>query len=111
MVDRCTVINFPDASASRIKSIIKKFTDKKLESSLYSMIDLNYEIMFDHVDHLVNCSITSLRKHQQMVEIALNYALETSLDQENNTHVLVTEEMFSDAEQTILGTVKNRVGF
>ena len=111
LVDRCTVINFPDASASRIKSIIKKFTDKKLESSLYGMIDLNYEIMFDHVDHLVNCSITSLRKHQQMVEIALNYALETSLDQENNTHVLVTEEMFSDAEQTILGTVKNRVGF
>lgn len=111
LADRCMVIPFPEASASRIKSISKKYAEKKLASDLYSMIDFNYELLFKSIDRLVDRNITSLRKHQQMIETVLENALDTALVQEDNTPVSVTESMFTDAEQAILGTVKRKVGF
>lgn len=111
LADRCMVIPFPEASASRIKSISKKYAEKKLASDLYSMIDFNYELLFKSIDHLVGRNITSLRKHQQMIETVLENALDMALAQEDNTPVPVTENMFADAEQAILGTVKRKVGF
>ena len=104
LADRCMVIPFPEASASRIKSISKKFAEKKLASDLYSMIDFNYEILFKYIDQLVGRNITSLRKHQQMVETVLENALDRALAQEDNSPVTATERMFTDAEQAILGT-------
>lgn len=60
LADRCMVIPFPEASASRIKSIGKKYAEKKLASDLYSMIDFNYELLFKSIDYLVGRNITSL---------------------------------------------------
>lgn len=111
LADRCMIIQFPEASASRIKSISKKYTEKKLASNLYGMIDFNYELLFKSIDHLVSHNITSLRKHQQMIETVLENALDTALLQEGNTPVPVTESMFASAEKAILGTVKRKVGF
>jgi ATP-dependent Lon protease len=111
LVDRCMVITFPNASASRIKSISKKYAEKKLSSSLYSMIEFNYELMYKTIDRLVDRNITSLRKHQQMIEAVLENALDVALIQEDSTTVAVTESMFSEAEQSILGTAKRKVGF
>lgn len=75
------------------------------------MIDFNYELLFKSIDHLVDQNITSLRKHQQMIEAVLENALDTALVQEDSTPVAVTESMFAEAEQAILGTVKRQVGF
>ena len=111
LADRCMVIPFPEASASRIKSIGKKYAEKKLASDLYSMIDFNYELLFKSIDYLVGRNITSLRKHQQMIETVLENALDMALVQEDNTPVPVTENMFADAEQAILGTAKRKAGF
>ena len=111
LADRCMIISFPEANASRIKSISKKYAKKKLASDLYSMIDFNYELLFKSIDHLVDRNITSLRKHQQMIEAVLENALDTALVQEDSTPVAVTESMFAEAEQAILGTVKRQVGF
>lgn len=111
LADRCMVIQFPEASATRIKSISRKYAEQKLASDLYSMIDFNYELLFKSIDHLVGRNITSLRKHQQMIEAVLENALDMALVQEDNTPVPVTERMFADAEQAILGTVKRTVGF
>lgn len=111
LADRCMVISFPNASASRIKSISKKYAEEKLASGLYSMIDFNYDLMFKSINRLVNRNITSLRKHQQMIEAVLEKALDIALIQDGNTPVAVTENMFSEAEQSILGTVQRKVGF
>ena len=111
LADRCTVIRFPDANASRIKSISRKFADKKLESSLYSMIDFDYELMDIHIDDLVHHNVTSLRKHQQMIEAVLESALNAALDRESEEPIKVTEDMFIDAEEAVLGAVKRRAGF
>ena len=46
-----------------------------------------------------------------MIETVLENALDMALAQEDNTPVPVTENMFADAEQAILGTVKRKVGF
>ena len=82
-----------------------------LSSDLYSIIDFNYELMFKSIDRLVGRNITSLRKHQQMIEAVLENALDVALVQEDNSPVPVTESMFAKAEQAILGTAKRTVGF
>ena len=97
--------------ASRIKSISKKYAEEMLSSDLYSIIDFNYELMFKSIDRLVGRNITSLRKHQQMIEAVLENALDVALVQEDNSPVPVTESMFAEAEQAILGTAKRTVGF
>lgn len=111
LADRCTVIKFPNANASRIKSISRKYADKQLASNLYSMIRFNYELMETHIDKLVRHNVTSLRKHQQLIESVLGNALNIALVQETEEVVNVTEDMFVDAEQVVLGTVKRRTGF
>lgn len=111
LADRCTVIKFPNANASRIKSISRKYADKQLASNLYSMIRFDYELMETHIDKLVQHNVTSLRKHQQLIESVLGNALNIALVQETEEVVNVTEDMFVDAEQAVLGTVKRRTGF
>ena len=111
LADRCTVIKFPNANASRIKSISRKYADKQLASNLYSMIRFNYELMENHIDKLVQHNVTSLRKHQQLIESVLGNALNIALVQETEEVVNVTEDMFVEAEQAVLGTVKRRTGF
>lgn len=111
LADRCTVIKFPNANASRIKSISRKYADKQLASNLYSMIRFNYELMEIHIDKLVQHNVTSLRKHQQLIESVLGNALNIALVQETEEVVNVTEDMFVEAEQAVLGTVKRRTGF
>lgn len=111
LADRCTVIRFPNANASRIKSISRKYADKQLTSSLYRMIRFNYELMDKHIDNLIQHNVTSIRKHQQMIESVLGNALNLALVQDTENAVIVTEDMFADAEQAILGTVKRCAGF
>lgn len=111
LADRYTVIKFPNANASRIKSISRKYADKQLASNLYSMIRFNYELMETHIDKLVQHNVTSLRKHQQLIESVLGNALNIALVQETEEVVNVTEDMFVEAEQAVLGTVKRRTGF
>ena len=111
LADRCNVIHFPNASASRIKSISRKYADRKMNSDLYSLIRFDYDLMDRHIDHLVAQDITSLRRHQQMIEAVLENALSTALVQETDEIVDVTEDMFEDAERSILGTVRPRIGF
>lgn len=111
LADRCTVIKFPNANASRIKSISRKYVDKQLANDLYSMIRFNYKLMEIHIDNLVQHNVTSLRKHQQLIEAVLGNALNIALVQDSEEVVAVTEDMFADAERAVLGTVKRRTGF
>lgn len=111
LADRCSVIYFPNANAARIKSISRKFADKRLKSDLYKMISFDYDLMDTHIESLVKHDVTSLRKHQQMIEAVLENALSIALNQESEEVVAVTEDMFMDAEKAVLGTVKRRTGF
>lgn len=111
LADRCTVIRFPNASAPRIKSILRKYVEDMLGNRVYSRIRFDFELMDRYIDRLVLQNVTSLRKHQQMVETVLEYALEAAFTQEGCTQTAVTEKMFARAEQDIVGTVKRRIGF
>lgn len=111
LVDRCTVIQFPNANATRIKSILKKYVEKELASDLYHSVIFDYNCMNATVDNLVNHDITSLRKHQQMVESVLREALNQVLIQETDAPIQVTDAMFSKAERDILGTEARKIGF
>lgn len=111
LADRCTVIQFPNATAARIKSISRKYADKKMKNNIYSLISFDYELMDAHIDNLVHHDVTSLRKHQQMIEAVLENALNVALTQESEEIVSVTEDMFAVAETAVLGAVKRRAGF
>lgn len=111
LVDRCEIIYFLNASAARIKSITRKYASKKLTDKLYSAVSFDYNLMDKHIDNLVGCDITSLRKHQQMIEAVLEKALNIALVQDTEQTVAITEDMFAEAENAVRGTVKRRVGF
>ena len=111
LADRYAVIHFPNANAARIKSISHKYADKKLASDLYSIIKFDYDLMDKHIDNLVSHDVTSLRKHQQMIEAVLENALNIALIQDTEEVAAVTEDMFAEAEIAVLGAVKHRVGF
>ena len=111
LVDRCSVIRFPNANVERLKSISRKYINKQLGNNLYSSIQFNYELMDKHIDNLIKHNVTSIRKHQQMIELVLGNALSKLLIQDTEEVVPVTEDMFNDAERTVLGTVKTRMGF
>lgn len=111
LVDRCTVIQFPNANAARIKSIARKYVEKELKSNLYHSVVFNYEDMNKTIDNLVNHDVTSLRKHQQLIESVLREALNQVLIQETDTPIQVTDAMFSKAEREIIGTEGRKIGF
>ena len=111
LADRCTVIHFPDASRTRLKSILSKYTRKMLESPIYDLIAFNFEIMERYVDRLVDRGVTSIRRHQQLVEAVVADALDVALKQKTIQVQSVTEEMFQKAEDEVLGGVKRRIGF
>ncbi|MEG1991103.1 MAG: hypothetical protein RR351_03350, partial [Christensenella sp.] len=111
LADRCTVIHFPNASTARIKSISRKYAEKALNSNLYSMICFNYELMDKHIDNLIQHDVTSIRKHQQLIEAVLEDALNIALIQSSDETVIITEGMFAKAEEAVLGAVKRRAGF
>ena len=111
LADRCTVIRFPNATATRIKSISRKFADEKMKSNIHRLIRFDYDLMDAHIDNLVRHDVTSLREHQQMIEAVLRDALDIALTQDSDEIVSVTEEMFVSAETAILDTVKRPVGF
>lgn len=111
LADRCEIIRFPNADAERIKSISRKYVDKKMESSLYDLIRFDYELMDRHIDELIRHNVTSLRKHQQMIEAVLEKVLTDALCSDEDVTVAVTEDMFREAETALLGVVKRRAGF
>ena len=111
LVDRCTVIQFPNANAARIKSIARKYVEKELKNNLYHSVIFNYEDMNKTIDNLVNHDVTSLRKHQQLIESVLREALNQVLIQETDTPIQVTDAMFSKAEREIIGTEGRKIGF
>lgn len=55
--------------------------------------------------------VTSLRKHQQLIESVLREALNQVLIQETDTPIQVTDAMFSKAEREIIGTEGRKIGF
>lgn len=75
------------------------------------MVDFSYELLFDSIDRLIEYNVTSLRKHQQLIETVLEKALDIAFTQEADAPVAVTKDMFFEAEQAILGTSARTVGF
>ncbi|MCR5249214.1 MAG: ATP-binding protein [Lachnospiraceae bacterium] len=111
LADRCTVIRFPNADAERIKSIAKKYVDKELSNKIYRPVVFNYDCMNKAIDKLVDRNVTSIRKHQQMIEHVLQDVLNRVLEQDTDGPVEVTDEMFGQAVNSIMGTEARRIGF
>ena len=111
LADRCTVINFPSADVTRIKSIARKYVAKEMENSVYSLIRFDYELLNKSIENLVNHNITSLRKHQQLIEFVLQDALNAAFEQESDNPVTVTDKMFSKAEDAVIRSEKRKIRF
>lgn len=113
LADRCQIIYFPSPNSIRIKSICHKYVEKKLSLPLYSVLEWNYELMNESIDNLINKEITSIRKHQQLIESVMASALDEAFNQDSDEPIRVTRAMFETAEMDILGIAnqKRKVGF
>ena len=111
LADRCTVVAFPAPSEERIRSIVGKYAREKLRDGVYQGIAFDFGLLGQSVGRLVARGVTSLRKHQQLVEAVLDQALSASLAREEAGPVAVTQEMFQAAEQAVAGALHRSMGF
>ena len=110
LADRCKVIQYPNATPERIKAIMRKYVGKKLDESTFRMIDFDRDMLNRSIDTLVRYKVTSLRKHQELIEDVLGQAFTKAMNTDDD-RVSVTPEMFAEAEQKILGTAGRKCGF
>ena len=111
LADRCSVIHFPRADPGRLHSIIQKYAHKELNKDLYQTIDLDPALLDQSIDQLIARDVHSLRKHQQLVELALKRAFHQAMQQPEDQRVAVTREMLHSAEEEIVGITSRRIGF
>lgn len=111
LLDRCTVIHFPNADLDRLEKIITDYTKKKQVSEVFNMIDVDYSLLRVSSERLLNEGIASIRQHKRLVEIALGYALEEAVNTDAD-RVALTCKMLARAEQRLLRKEScRRVGF
>ncbi len=111
LVDRCTVIRFPSPDALRIKAICEKYVIRKLENRLYRDIVFDYDLMNKAIDTLADCGVTSIRKHQQMIESVLDKALNELFSIDGEGKVSTNADMFNESIKEVSGIDKHRIGF
>lgn len=100
LMDRCTVILWPDPTQARLSAILKKYAEKQLSSAMYSMIDFDYELLNKSIASLISKGVVSIRKHEQLVEQVLRQAFEDAMHGSAD-RVPVTGDMFLRAEKQI----------
>ena len=110
LADRCKVIRYPNATPERIKAIMHKFVDKKLAEDTFNMIDFNLDMLNSSIDTLVKHNVSSLRKHQQLIELVLDDAFTAAMTS-GADRIAVTAAMFAGAEEKIIGVSSRKVGF
>ena len=111
LVDRCSVVEFPNADTARIRSICSKYVKNKMSGSCYELIEFDYGLMDKYIDILVESDVTSLRKHQQLIEKVLESALDKAFKSPGMGKTSVTEDMFIESKDAILGITKRKIGF
>ncbi len=107
LADRCTIIRYPNPTPERMKSILKKYTDRRLAEKTYRMISIDEKLMNETVDLLIEKGVSSIRKHQEVVESVINRAFTVAVESAKRRTVSATREMFDEAVAEIIG-VDNR---
>ncbi len=114
LVDRCTVIRFPNPDRIRIESIIMKYRDKLMIEPLYKSLKCSDDDVLWGIETLFNRGIYSLRKYKDMLDKAFHSGLNEFFEQDSDEDepVTVSRAMFEKACDEICGTQqKKKVGF
>ena len=102
LADRCTIVRFPNPTPERMKSIIRKYVDKRLEEKAYSNTVFDLGLMEESIDYLLAEGVTSIRKHQEVIDAVLNFAFSTAMKREEDGIIFVTREMFEVAVEQVM---------
>ncbi len=118
LADRLEIIRFPDADVPRIKSIIHKYAQKRMLERGYSQfIQLDSFLLDEFIADLAdNYKIHSLRKHEDMLDSALDKAFLAAMKQESNDIIPVSRDMLKEAEMEIISesasdSSRRKIGF
>ena len=111
LADRCTIIQYPNPTPDRMKSIMKKYAEQRLKETVYSSVSLDVSLMYDCIDRLMAMGIASIRQHQQVLESVLNKAFVLSAETDSAKQIAVTRSMFDGAAREIMGNSQRHVGF
>ena len=104
--DRCTIVPYPNPTPERMKSIIRKYVDKRLEEKAYRNTVFDLGLMEESVDYLLAEGVTSIRKHQEVIDAVLNFAFSTAMKREEDGIIFVTREMFEAAVDRVMESDK-----
>ena len=112
LADRCTVIKYPNPDVTASKSIGKKYAEKILQNNIYKMIEFDNCLLDNAIEKLIENNVTSLRKHQQLVEAVINNALHVAMEQPGEEQVSVTKTMFIKAMNDVMESEgSKKIGF
>lgn len=118
LADRLEIIRFPDADVPRIQSVLHKYAPKRMSERGYNQfVHLDYLLLDEYITDLAdNHKIRSLRKHEDMLDRALNKAFTAAMKQESDDIVPVSSEMLKEAEMEIvaestLDSSRRKIGF
>ena len=111
LADRCTIIKYPNPTPERMKSIMKKYLEKRLSEKTYSLIDFDFELMNEQIDEMITKGITSIRKHQEVAESVLNKAFNYAMQCDETEKAKTTRVMFQEAVNEVAGGEKRKMGF
>lgn len=115
LADRLEIVHFPDADVARITSILHKYAEKRMAERGYSdYIHLDYILLDEYISNLAEThEVRSLRKHEELLDSAMNKAFLAAMKQESDDIIPVSREMFEAAVKEIVGkgTSRHRIGF
>lgn len=100
LLDRCTIIHFPNADLDRLEKIIVCYTKRKLETDVFNMIDVDYSLLRKTSEQLLNENISSIRQHERVIDTALGFALAKAVSTDAE-RVDLTHEMLDRAVQKL----------
>ena len=107
--DRCHVFYFPDASCETMKTIVGKYTESKLKQRIYSHLTVETMALHRTIELLFEKGIHSIRKHEEVVNLALRLVLIYYLENNEET-VSVNMDFFQEAINSI-SVEKRKIGF
>jgi len=111
LLDRCTVLRFPNASLDRLEQILTKYTKAQTQTEIYNMVEVDYSLLRKTSERLLDNNIFSIRRHQQCIETALGYCLSEAM-RNDIERIELTDEILQRAERKIInGKDRRKVGF
>lgn len=111
LLDRCIIIRFKAPTVSQLQKIILEYAKKEIKNEPFNMIEIDTDALNASVEALAKSNVTSIRRHQDMLEQALSSAFREAIEKDLE-NVRLSRKFFDEARALIQKSNEGRkIGF